>query len=456
MSESADLFIIDDLDPETLAMLQALYSRSAESVMVHFEKVKKTGSRKFMETFYVGYNHGSIGDCGVTCAFIENVSMLTDKAFQDNPLYSGQETSTRYIDFNKQGYVCPIDSRDAHAIFEKWLAFYREESDALIAHLKQVFPLKEGDNAEHWEKAIKARSFDILRGFLPAGMKTQLSWTTNLRQAYEHLRELRYHPLLEVRTTAMRLLEKFKEKYSSSFSHKEYEAQERYYHDHAETSGWFYLDKADDVLNSYYQGQASLLNDEDLFKYRCDIDNAHLEKLAFGLIKERPKFTNLPKWFGKFGNYQMSFLLDFGSFRDIQRHRNGVCEMPLLTGKLGFHTWYLDQMPDDMRERAVELINNQLHAINHLQHQHNIDDFTMQYFYPLGMNVACEATYSLRQMVYVTELRSSVTVHPTLRRIAHKMHEALVENHPNLTLHTDLSEEDFTVKRGKQDIVKKV
>lgn len=455
MSDIANLFIIDDLDPETIAMLQALYSRSPESVMVHLEKVRKTGSRKFMETFYVGYNHGSIGDCGVTYCFIENVSMLNDKAFQDNPMYSGQETSTRYIDFNKQGYVCPVDSDEARAIFEAWLDFYKSEGDALRCHLREIFPLKPGEDAVHWEKAIKARSFDILRGFLPAGMKTQLSWTTNLRQAYEHIRELRYHPLLEVRSTANSLLEKLKEKYQSSFSHKEYEAQERYFNDHAEASGWFYLDKADDVINAYNRGEAWLLNDEDLFNYRCGIDNEQLEKQALGLIRDRPKFTNLPKKIAKFGNYDMSFLIDFGSFRDIQRHRNGVCEMPLLTGKLGFHTWYLDQMPEDMRQRGIALIDSQMRRIAAFQKASGVDDYALQYFYPMGMNVACEMTYSLRQMVYVTELRSSVTVHPTLRRIAHKMHNALAENHPNLALYSDLSEEDFSVKRGKQDIVKK-
>jgi thymidylate synthase ThyX len=51
-----------------------------------------------METFYVGYGHASIADCGSTTIFIEGISILADKAIQDWQLYSGQETSTRYID----------------------------------------------------------------------------------------------------------------------------------------------------------------------------------------------------------------------------------------------------------------------------------------------------------------------------------------------------------------------
>lgn len=86
MTENTHLktFVIDNLSPETIAMLQALYSRSASSVEEHLKKVEKTGSDKFMESFYVGYGHASIGDCGTTTTFIENVSILADKSIQDN------------------------------------------------------------------------------------------------------------------------------------------------------------------------------------------------------------------------------------------------------------------------------------------------------------------------------------------------------------------------------------
>jgi len=94
----AKIFIYDEFNPEDTAMMQALYSRSPKSVEEHVDKVKQSGSGKFMSTFYVGYGHASIADCGSTTIFIENISILADKAIQDWPLYSGQETSTRYID----------------------------------------------------------------------------------------------------------------------------------------------------------------------------------------------------------------------------------------------------------------------------------------------------------------------------------------------------------------------
>jgi len=66
----AKIFVYDEFGPEDTAMMQALYSRSPKSVVEHVEKVKQSGSGKFMETFYVGYGHMSIADCGSTTIFI--------------------------------------------------------------------------------------------------------------------------------------------------------------------------------------------------------------------------------------------------------------------------------------------------------------------------------------------------------------------------------------------------
>lgn len=73
------IFIYDEFSPEDTAMMQALYSRSPKSVAEHAEKVKETGSVKFMEKFYVQYGHSSIADCGSTTIFIEGISMLGAK-----------------------------------------------------------------------------------------------------------------------------------------------------------------------------------------------------------------------------------------------------------------------------------------------------------------------------------------------------------------------------------------
>jgi len=42
-------------------------------------------------------------------------------------------------------------------------------------------------NQNIYDKAIAARAFDILRGFLPAGATTNIAWHTNLRQAADKI-----------------------------------------------------------------------------------------------------------------------------------------------------------------------------------------------------------------------------------------------------------------------------
>jgi len=427
-----NVFIYDEFNPEDVAMMQALYSRSPKSVTEHVEKVRQSGSGKFMETFYVGYGHASIADCGSTTIFIENISILGDKAIQDWQLYSGQETSTRYIDMGQQKIIDPLNTEESKKIINDWMDFYISNQEKIQQYLMLKYPRREEEAENVYLKAIKARGFDIMRGFLPAGITTQLSWHTNLRQAWDHLALLRHHPLLEVRESAELILEKLKEKYAHSFSHPLEGVQEDYRN----------------LVNQKYNYFEPIAKDD--FLMETTIKESELSKYQ-ELIDKRPPKTGLPNFLGDLGSFTFNFHLDFGSFRDIQRHRNGVCRMPLLTTQLGFSNWYLEQLPDDMRKEASILIDQQKIAINKLDTTPEI----RQYYIAMGFKVACRVTYPLPAAAYVIELRSNKTVHPSLRAIAHKMHKAVTENFPNLKLYSDLDLDDWDVRRGLADIVKK-
>lgn len=428
----AKIFVYDEFSPEDNAMMQALYSRSPQSVVEHVEKVKQTGSGKFMETFYVGYGHASIADCGSTTIFIEGVSILGDKAVQDWPLYSGQETSTRYVDMARQPIIDPLGTPESKAVLDRWMQFYITSQPLMEEFLSQQYRRKEGENEAVYKKAIKARAFDILRSFLPAGITTQLSWHTNLRQAYDKLAILRHHPLSEVRQIALDILAKLKEKYSHSFSQPTVEEQENYREAFAKKYNYF---KSENTTE---------------FSFQTNIPRQELEEYQ-DIINNRPAKTGLPHFLAELGTVTFNFLLDFGSFRDLQRHRHGVCRMPLLTTEMGFNRWYLEQLSYELREQAEKLITEQKEAIAKLDASPEI----LQYYIALGFNVPCRVTYGLPAAVYVTELRSGKMVHPTLRQIAFKMREALLGAFPNLILNCDLEPATWDISRGLQDIVKK-
>jgi thymidylate synthase ThyX len=426
-----EIFVLDEFKPQDIAMMQALYSRDASSVQIHAEKVRKLGSGKFMESYYVGYNHKSIGDCGTTTIFLEGVSMHVAKAIQDWRLYNGQETSTRYIDMAKQPIVDPVGTPESLAILLKWMNFYRANQTTVEAHLRKRYPKNDGEDEKVYDKAIKARVFDTLRGFLPAGVSTQLSWHTNLRQAYDHLALLEHHPLLEVRQVANGIHQMLKEKYPESFSHKIYDEQEAYREKMVKSYAYY--------LKKDYDGD---------FRLSHTIRWQELLAEYAPAVLERPQKTELPVFLDEFGWITSDFLLDFGSFRDAQRHRPGVCRIPLLTTQFGFQEWYLAELPGEVRVEAERLIVEQVEAIEKLEASPEVK----QYYCAMGFNVSCHTAYGLPAQVYIIDLRSGRLIHPTYRKIVHKMYHAMHEALPELVFHADLDPSDFDVRRGLQDI----
>jgi thymidylate synthase ThyX len=124
--------------------------------------------------------------------------------------------------------------------------------------------------------------------------------------------------------------------------------------------------------------------------------------------------------------------------------------MPLLTDELGFNQRYLSQLPESLQQKALTYLATLKQKIADL----GISKETQQYYLPMGYNVACELMGTLPSLVYVCEMRTSQTVHPTLRKVAQKMSQYLIDKH-QIKLFVDMSEYAFDIKRGQQDIVLK-
>ncbi len=430
------------IDAEAEAMLQALYSRDPGSVLEHLKMIIAKGAKKFMATFYVGYGHKSIGDCGTVTIFIEGVSMLAAKAIQDTMLYAGQEVSTRYVDFAKARFIEPFKTQYGAGILESLREFYLAARPKLEAHLRGQFPRQVGEKEGIYHKAISARAFDILRGFLPAGASTNLAWHTDLRQAADRILLLRHHPLQEVREVAAAMQNVLRMKYPSSFGHKLYEATEEY------NAYWmkkfYYLDDPEcpDFELTDYEGIKKEL-------FTADVNR---------LLAKRPPKTELPKLLGELGTLQFRFLLDFGSFRDVQRQRAVNQRMPLLSFVHDFEPWYLDALSPELRAEAEVFLD--YYKRHFLKDAPLIGKFTpeeLQYFVPMGYRVANRITGDLPSLVYLAELRATRFVHPTLQVQAKRIADSLefLFGRYGLNVHVDPELGRFDVRRGEQDIVKK-
>ncbi|MFH2035790.1 MAG: FAD-dependent thymidylate synthase [Candidatus Zixiibacteriota bacterium] len=418
------------IDAEAEAMLQALHSRSTGGLRSHLEILAEKGADNFMEKFYVGYGHHSIGDCGDTTIFIEGVSMLAVKAVQDNPLFRGQESSTRYLDFSQQPLIDPTQTAEGNALLEKQRQFYIDAQDPTREYLKKLHPISEGEKKSIYNKAIDARTFDITRSLLPAGSSTNFAWHTDLRQASDKTLFLKHHPLPEVRNIATGMNEALQKHHPHSFGHQIPDDTETY---------------QDLIAENYYY------HDPDCPENPV-VDFSHINpdelKRFSEIFDHRPPKTGLPKFVSQVGTLDVQYRIDFGSFRDIQRHRAINQRMPLLTTELGFNQWYIDNLPHEVRMKLpghLEMIKSKIEKLK-------IPKELQQYFIPIGYNTSNRFTGDLPATVYMVEIRDSRFVHPTLQKVAHNIGEQIVEK-LGIRLNRDPEPNRFDVKRGEQDIV---
>ena len=253
----------------------------------------------------------------------------------------------------------------------------------------------------------------------------------NLRQFADELMLLRHHPLAEVREIAEKTEEALRQKYAQSFGHKRYQQTEEY--NQQIMAKYYYIKKETPDFALVFDG----------------VDRSLLESFR-DVLSQRPPKTELPGYIASAGVLRYEFLLDFGSFRDLQRHRAIVQRMPLLTLQYGFHPWYLQSLPPRLREEAEQFLAKQQQKLSKLE----VDDTIKQYYIAMGYRVPCQVTGDLKALTYLVELRSTRFVHPTLVQRMLQMIESLrgLFSPYGLVIHSDPDPGRFDIKRGQHDI----
>ena len=360
--------------------------------------------------------------------------MLAAKAIEDSPLFNGQESSTRYLDFSNQPVIS--NSTESHIAVTNSMLFFKN-----LYETEYVYNLEQhGNPTDPVEcKAIKAKTFDIVRAFLPVGLSTNVNWCTNLRQVQDHFYFLATHELPEIRDISKKIYALLMERYPESvfpvdtdrFQHMmkyfdEYQvyAEDPEYNEHT----------------SVYRAVQPLKQQIDISYNELDLSNLK----RYPSLASRPRGCPLPRIY----NSQMTVagLIDFGSFRDIQRHRNNLCKIPRLTPFDGFEQWYLDNLSPAGRVLAQAEVEKCQEIYKDTQ-----DVYTVL----MGFRVPFLLQLSLEQMVYITELRCAKSVHPTARSVALAMADFLDKKIPDVALYADRSPLDtFYLKRANHDITK--
>lgn len=448
------IYALVGLDPEIVANLQAVYSRDPRSITSRANILTPEGARKFMEQYYVNYGHNSIADCGNFVLFFEDVPMQVAKQLQRDPRYNGQEASTRYMNLSK---VVAINSHNLEAgaqIQERWLSFYRKNLPKQMVYTSTQFPIQPGEDFETYCAAVEKRAFDVLRGFLPIGTPTNVSWSVSLRLAKDHLLMLTQHPDLDTRLVASAAVKGLCELFPGTFAIPSADATDekgqRAYQRHVADLDW--QRRALLLDSKLFDGlRRELVSIKDPLYFRASgLDTIRIPADYLELLQSRPLFTELTLSTNRFGRAVYEFALDYGSFRDLQRHRAADIDVPYADVDLGFHPWYLDQLPPKMRKEAEELIKTNTAAILALSD----DPFVRQPYVAMGFRVPVRMEGGLHAIIYIGQLRSKTDVHPTVRDqvrcIAHHLQEN-VEGHP--LIHIDENDDDFSRRRARATII---
>lgn len=396
------------LNQEIQARCAALFSRSHESFDEQLKKATKEKASQFAKTYVSGYGHNSINDCGNICASIERVSMIAAKFIEDFPLFNGQESSTRYIPFDigtfEENVISPYDDTDERKNIQKGLMnFYRR---ALPIQQKYVASVNnvDLDNCDPITKnAIKAKSFDILRGYLPAGCKTQLAMITTLRQAIDRIEIMLRHPLDEIKSIGIKLQNELIEMYPGA-------AHGLLKDSHIAEAYKFYN-------NDYWDKYYTILAPYNEYFSVSKPEESYFTKTK--LYKSRHQSKKLPPIYDIVNDTcEIDFHIDYGSWRDIHRHRNCYQTSSLLSSHY-FENFYFENLAPELKPDAKYFIE-QSSMISHLFPH---DRFLNQYAIPMGFKVRYRAKWSFSQLIYVLELRSKSTVHHTLRTIIKKIYD---------------------------------
>ncbi len=453
------VYTLNGLPPEVVAVAFAKSSRSPEA----FDKIAKEltdeSSSRFHEKWVVGYGHSSVAEHAVLSMAMENVSMLATKVIEDNRLASYTEKSTRYQVFDKTKYHKPrnLMSSDLGKIYEETADHifdkYQELIDRIIPFLEKKYPKGETPD-KLYEIQIKNRALDNIRYMLPISTQTNLGMTANARCLEHAAIKLLSHPLLEMQDIGKAIKEAAVRVTPTLIKYVE--------------------------QNEYIMGTQRSLNETkiDLPKVEPvdqniitleEYDEDAVEKVIAGIIyrschnsykeikdyvkkmSEGDKVAILDKVFEnlrKFDTpirelehtfYTFDILMDYGAFRDIQRHRMVTQTNQDMTIAHGF------SIPPEVVEAGLEddYMKVMVKAAQTYQLIHKKFPDEAAYIIPMGYRKRLLFKCNLREAYHFIRLRSGKMGHTSYRRIAQQMYDLRKEKHPLLGKYLVVDKEGY-------------
>ena len=484
------VYALQNLPEEVVAYLFARYSRSRLSLrddlrnMIEAEGLGAligTGTtdtpaggrelgqlqeraRAFAEKYVLGYGHSSVAEHGVVHLALEDVSIVASKLVEDARLASYTEKSTRYVAFDA-GKMHTPEALTAHpALLAEYqgtiaalLDAYTGWTEDFVRQIKERTPKTEKQTERGYEAASRATAFDLLRALLPAATHTNIGLTLNAR-ALEHLiTKLLSQPLAEGRALGERIKEEAQHVVPTLLKYADPNAYR------AETA---------DAINALARellgvtpevglaGQSSV----SLVFADPDADIRLVAAILYGpsglpmeTLLERVRAMDaetqarvVDEYLSRRGRHDapgralerifctVEMTMDYGAYRDVQRHRMATQTLQPLSPALGFA-----RAPEwetfGYAEQYEELM---AHAARTFDKMHDAGlTCEAAYVLPLAARVRALFTWNLREVTHFVELRSARQGHPSYRKVAQDVYHAVADEYPLIAryLHPNLN-----------------
>jgi thymidylate synthase ThyX len=483
------IFALRNLPEEVMAVLFAYYSRSRESLRRNLLKLiqdndldlerrltwadlqqddlsaAKQKAKEFHEKWVVGYGHASVAEHAVAHLAIEDVSIVVSKVLEDMRLASFTEKSTRYVVFDRNKFFRePRIMASPHAtLYEATCDFLLDTYARLMDHVTTAIraetPRGERQGERAHDAACRAKACDILRYVLPAATLTNVGMTINGR-ALEHLiTKLLSQPLAEAR-------------HVGALMKAEAQAVIPTLIKYANTSA--YLTETGEAMEALAGACLAGATPAEtpavsLVRYPKDAEDRLVAAVLYGYaahpltqIEERVRTLSheekariIDEYLNRRGphdqplralehlTYTFDILVDFGAFRDIQRHRMITQTPQETTAVHGYSS------PPEMARYGIDAVFDECMARARAAYEIITKDLRReaQYVLPLAFRKRVLFTWNLREIHHFVQLRSSRQGHASYRQIAQQVFKEVERVHPLLAKYLRVDLEDYSLAR---------
>lgn len=483
------VYALRNLPEEVIAVLFAYYSRSTDSLRDNLHKLLSEGdlalqpavvgageglaaaqarATAFHEKWVVGYGHGSVAEHAVVHLAVEDLSIVATKVLEDNRLASYTEKSTRYVPFDEDSFHLDADVAASPqagvytACCRHLLRVYTGLMPTVISQVEAEFAKPEDWTDRRYRSVCRAKAFDLLRYLLPAATRTNVGLTINARALEHLLTKLYSHPLAELRALAASLRAEAEVMVPTLLK---YAAPNEYLTGTrslvaalaarhlpptprpADASGVRLVSYPAEPLADLAAAILYEASNQPWEAVRATVAGllrGEQAAIINASLTDRGRFDVPPRALEHLV-YCFEVVVDFGAWRDIQRHRLCTQSGQPMSLDDGYATPHeLERLGHAEVYHAAQA--QAAGAWRQLAEVHGPD--RAQYVLPLAWRKRILITMNLRELHHFISLRSGRQGHPSYRRIAQQCWHELNRVHPELARHVRVDLEEYALARG--------